>query len=405
MARRRGQQIGYAHMQGNSWYLAYREDVLDEHGYIQRVRRNKKIADARKYSKREAQRIARSILAKVDVLGQQLSPVTVTEFVERFFKKEVVWSLKNAGKKHYAYILDKHVLPAIGEQRLTEVRSEHIQLLVKAKVEAGYSIQTVKHIRNAVSAVFSFAKVKRQYHADNPAIGVKLPEMVRRQVNALTFEQARQLLNALTGTAKTMVLLSLTTSMNIAELLALRWKYVNLSDTSVTVGGEVLPRRCAAVRGNYYRGMFGSVKARARRRNLPLAHCVVEAFEEIRSNSKFTGPEDLVFTSTGVKPIDEKNLLHRALKPAGTQLGIPWVSWHAFRHSHATFAEDVEMPFSDRQAQMGHSAGNMTLHYTHSDLERRRGAVEAIAGRLVAKGDLAEGSGVLTLIDTNDRAA
>jgi integrase len=111
---------------------------------------------------------------------------------------------------------------------------------------------------------------------------------------------------------------------------------------------------------------------------------VVEVLDDIRSLSKTTRPDDLVFTSTGIKPVDEKNITHRALKPAGKELGIPWVSWHVFRHSHATFIEDVGMPFSDRQAQMGHSAGNMTLHYTHSDLERRRGAVEIIAGKLTA---------------------
>jgi hypothetical protein len=47
MVRRRGQQTGYVHRQGKSWYLAYREDALDTDGKIVRVRRNQKIADAK----------------------------------------------------------------------------------------------------------------------------------------------------------------------------------------------------------------------------------------------------------------------------------------------------------------------------------------------------------------------
>ena len=43
------------------------------------------------------------------------------------------------------------------------------------------------------------------------------------------------------------------------------------------------------------------------------------------------------------------------------------------------------MTLSDRQAQMGHGDVRMTLHYTHSDLERGRAAVEAMANRLSAK--------------------
>jgi integrase len=43
------------------------------------------------------------------------------------------------------------------------------------------------------------------------------------------------------------------------------------------------------------------------------------------------------------------------------------------------------MALSDRQAQMGHGDVRMTMHYTHSDIERRRAAVEAMANRLTAE--------------------
>jgi hypothetical protein len=42
------------------------------------------------------------------------------------------------------------------------------------------------------------------------------------------------------------------------------------------------------------------------------------------------------------------------------------------------------MALSDRQAQMGHGDVRMTMHYTHSDLERRRAGVEAMSERLTA---------------------
>ena len=37
---------------------------------------------------------------------------------------------------------------------------------------------------------------------------------------------------------------------------------------------------------------------------------------------------------------------------------------------------------ADRVAQMGHAGTAMTMHYTHSDLERRRIALEGIAKSL-----------------------
>src|SRR6266852_6250781 len=83
MARRRGQQKGYVHRQGNAWYTAYREDALDENGNIVRIRRNERIADAKEVSKREAQRIARDILTRVDEQAQRPSSlITVEQFIK-----------------------------------------------------------------------------------------------------------------------------------------------------------------------------------------------------------------------------------------------------------------------------------------------------------------------------------
>jgi integrase len=64
---------------------------------------------------------------------------------------------------------------------------------------------------------------------------------------------------------------------------------------------------------------------------------------------------------------------------------MPWLSWHVFRHTHATLGEQIGMALSDRQAQIGHGDVRMTLHYTQSDLQRRRGAIEDLTNRLMGK--------------------
>src|SRR5262245_55796453 len=207
MARKRGQQKGYVHKQGNVWYVAYREDALDEHGKIVRIRRNEKIADAKEVSKREAQRLAREILNRVDEQAQRPSSlVTVEQFIKTRFEPDVIWSLKHGGQLHYRNML-KHVIPAIGQIRLRDVTSDHIQNLVRMKIEAGYSIQTVKHVRNTISALFRHAKLKRAYHGDNPVFGVRLPDMQRKETYSLSFEQGRNVLAAIPSPAREMALL------------------------------------------------------------------------------------------------------------------------------------------------------------------------------------------------------
>jgi integrase len=152
----------------------------------------------------------------------------------------------------------------------------------------------------------------------------------------------------------------------------------------VVVGGEVLQPHTLAVRENYYRGKFGTVKAKSRRRTVPLSSSVVAALVDLRRRSRFSGLDELVFASRNGTPLNENNLLRRVVKPIAVRLDMPWLSWHVFRHTHATLGEQIGMALSDRQAQMGHGDVRMTMHYTHSDLERRRAGVEAMSERLTA---------------------
>ena len=50
--------------------------------------------------------------------------------------------------------------------------------------------------------------------------------MKRRETHSLSFDQGRSLLGGLAYPVREMALLSMTTSLNVAEMLALRWKWV-----------------------------------------------------------------------------------------------------------------------------------------------------------------------------------
>src|SRR5258707_14629204 len=94
--------------------------------------------------------------------------------------------------------------------------------------------------------------------------------MVRRESHALSFDQSFSALASLQSPAREMVLFAILTSMNIAEICGLQWKRVNLNEQFTTVDGESLPPLTIAVRAQWYRGEYGSVKAKSRRRNLPI---------------------------------------------------------------------------------------------------------------------------------------
>lgn len=87
-------------------------------------------------------------------------------------------------------------------------------------------------------------------------------------------------------------------------------------------------------------------------------------------------------TSKGT-PLNPKNLYNRELAPACDQIGLPRVSWHSFRHTHATLLGDVGGSLKTAQALLGHSDMETTLNtYTHAVPDSQRTAVERVAGVL-----------------------
>lgn len=381
MARRRFQQP-HPFRDGKWWKIRWYEDVRDDNGEIRRVHRKSVIAIAvgpGSVTEKQAARLAwENILSKVDQYARcPQSIMTLRQFCAQRFEPEHVWALKHAGQQHYKYCLSK-ILPDLGDKQLRQVDAAAIQSLLRRTITAGKSVQTAHHLRTALHAIFEHARRCGHWSGDNPAGMTKLPEMVRRAVGALTVEQARGALSLLQSPEREMAFLSMTTSMNVAELCGLRWGRVNLSDEPIIADGTILHGRCAMVVENYYRNRPGTVKAGARNRIVPIPAEAIEMLSQLRSESKFTQRCDYVFACRTGRPIDAHNTNSRKLKPVGKAIGVK-LSWHVFRHSCATFAESVEMARSDRIALMGHAGGKMTDKYTHSDLERRRASVEKIA--------------------------
>ena len=151
--------------------------------------------------------------------------------------------------------------------------------------------------------------------------------------------------------------------------------------------GESLPPLTIAVRAQWYRGEYGSVKAKSRRRNLPIPMALRGVLASMKERKKFAGPDDPVFAARTGNPVDEHNIARRHLKPAGKAMGMPWLSWHCFRRTHTTLANELGMAFTDRMAMMGHSEARMTALYTADDLQRRRTVLDQMAERLLPAAD------------------
>jgi hypothetical protein len=116
--------------------------------------------------------------------------------------------------------------------------------------------------------------------------------MQRKPSHALDVNQARALLEVLQSPAREMSMTAMLTSMNVAEICGLSWKYLNLTDSWIVVDGEAIPPCSLLVRQQWRLGEYTSLKETARARTLPIPAALVGVFARMKSRLTYTGPDD-----------------------------------------------------------------------------------------------------------------
>ncbi len=331
-------------------------------------------------TEKEARREAwQKFLSRLDENVSTPQPVvTFSEFVERKFRPEhIQLRLRRSTRAFVENILKNHVLPDLGKLKLRDIRRDHVQRTVSAVLGKGPSVQTARHTKNIISAVFRHATDCEWISTANPAAKVRLPELRRQIQPALSFQQVSNLLAILGPPEREMVLVAVLTGLNIAEILGVCWQCVNLTDAAVFQAGEVIPPWTIAIRRQWYRGAYSDTKAKNRIRNVPIPEALRPALIQMSQREKWSGPTDPVFVARTGKPADEHNIMRRHIKPVATQLGMR-VSWHVFRRTFATLADQVEMTAGQRQALLGHASAAMTARYTTTGTEDVRQGLDKL---------------------------
>ena len=240
-------------------------------------------------------------------------------------------------------------------------------------------------MRATTSTVLRSA-VDRGYLDQNPAHGIRLRgtggKAERRYYGPA---EIQKLLPQLSEPCRTVVTLAVQTGLRIGEILALRWKRVDMLHGTIEVSET------------FSDGHFGSPKTRSSRRVIPVSDSLLETLKAHRSRSVRTESEDLVFTTPKGTPLSSKNLYNRELAPACDRIKTPRVSWHSFRHTHATLLAEVGESMKTAQALLGHSDLETTLNiYAHALPASQRRAVNRVSEVLF--------SNVLELGETQERA-
>ncbi|MFZ0995776.1 MAG: tyrosine-type recombinase/integrase [Candidatus Dormiibacterota bacterium] len=273
-----------------------------------------------------------------------------------------------------------HLLPAFGRVPLAQLGPEHIRALHASMLAAGLSPSTVRHAHMVAHRCLADA-VRWGTLARNPVGLVSPPRMVEQEMQTFSAEQARRLLEAAQGDRfEALYVLAVTTGLRQGELLALRWRDVDLEQERLAV--------TATLQSGVGALTIAEPKTLSSRRQVALTSQAVEALRRHRqaqvAERLAVGPlwqnADLVFPNTIGGPMERRNLLRREFGPLLRRAGLPTVRFHDLRHTAATLllAQGVHPKIA--QEMLGHANIAITLDcYSHVSQGMQKEAARAMS--------------------------
>ena len=271
-----------------------------------------------------------------------------------------------------------HIIPQIGQIPLNKLTQNELQQFYarlkkggrKKHVEKfgeGLSDRMVRSCHTTCRTALEKAVTEGLIRI-NPAVGCKLPPKKAKGMQVLTpAEIVRFLTQAKEEGYYEIFLLELTTGMRRGEILALKWRDLNLATGELHIARQVI-----RVQGET---MVSQPKTKSSLRTVILAPDMVEILAELKQT--VTG--EWIFPS----PVNEGQprnpcaLYHRfqtILKRANCKR----VRFHDLRHTFATMAIENGMDIKTLSAMIGHVSAETTLNiYSHiTDTMQQQAAVK-----------------------------
>ena len=317
-------------------------------------------------------------------LGINIEPASesLDKYLEKWLQSVVRSRVREATFDDYKYLLDRYVSPTLGAIKLCDIRSIDIQKVYGDMLgEKELSARTVRMTHAVLSSATKQA-VRWHMLPRNPCEFVDLPRMARKEMQALSPEEASQFLEAAKADKLGIVLsFALATGMRPEEYLALKWSDVDLQAGSATVQRTLVWRKG----GGWY---FGEPKSSRSRRTIPIPRTLVTELADHRRKQGESrlkkGADyqnnDLVFATSDGTPIILRNLVRRHFQPVLNRAKLlPTFRLYDLRHSCATLLLSAGENPKVVSERLGHASIVLTLDtYSHVLPSMQQAATEKL---------------------------
>lgn len=318
---------------------------------------------------------ARGVLANriqgASVQKPEVRDLSFRDFVETYWKPYLDRKrVKPSTRLSYQSSLGRHILPVLGELRLTDIAPLQIEELLRQKMGGTLSPKTVRNLLVIVQGIFGLAE-DNDLIARSPVRNRHKPEVQRQEKSIWTREQIRTILEAAPRQYRSLFVCVGLTGVRLGELIALQWKHIDFEN------------RVLRIEQSLWRGEVVPPKTEGSVRSIPFGETLAKSLNTHLQGSTHIGPDDLVFCKSDGKPFNPDVLRKDVLYPVLDRLGIVRTArasgFHTFRHSAASLINAETGNVKLAQKLLGHSNFSTTADtYTHTFAEEEREAAKAL---------------------------
>ncbi len=311
-------------------------------------------------SEAEAQRRLRELLTTMDK-GTYAPPTkyTVKEILHQWLDGYCKTNCSMRTCDGYEGVAKLHLIPVLGHVLLKDLRPQLIQSHY-GTLCATLSNRTVVHVHRVLSQALKWA-VRQNYIGRNPCDLVDVPRAEKTTMNTLSaFEVGVLLEEAKDSYYYPVIYTAVSTGLRRNELLALRWRDLDLDLLSISVSRTLYKGRG--------RVEFKEPKTKYSRRRVSMTPKLALYLKEYRADrgwmSMPVALDDLVFGDVDGEPLDPSTVTHnfgRMVKRAGLN-----ARFHDLRHTYATLMLASGVHAKIVSEALGHSTVAITLDiYSH----------------------------------------
>jgi integrase len=300
-----------------------------------------------------------------------------------------VGSTRNISAKtaaRYRELTENQIVPHIGAMALQKVRPLHVEqwhtdLLTKGRADGkgGIAPRTIGHAHRVLSSALSDAAendlVLRNVMQSKSPPKVADDEMV-------IVRDVLDLAAKLKASGRNLYvpgMVSLFTGMRRNEVLALRWGRVDLDHNVIKVQEALEFTKAHGIR-------FKPPKSKAGRRDITLPDILVDVLRDYRKaqlelrmrlGAGKLQDDDLLFADLNGGPLSP-NGISAAWSDYAKQIGMPEVTFHSLRHTHASQLIDANVDIVTISKRLGHAKPDITLRIYAHLFRKAAAAINAI---------------------------